>query len=155
MKPIFRCVAFFFIFYFSILSQPVKAQNNKRKLEKEISRIEQRLNQLTKAMVDADSSSLDEICCNELSYGHSSSVVDNKADFIKKLTSGKSDFTAINIFSNEITIKGSTAIVRHVLDAKTNDNGQPGEVKLHVLLVWHKEKKKWKLLSRQAVKIAK
>ncbi|MEQ1678647.1 MAG: hypothetical protein ABL876_18265 [Chitinophagaceae bacterium] len=44
-------------------------------------------------------------------------------------------------------------MVRHILNAKTNDGGKPGEVHLRVLLVWQKTGGKWVLLARQAVKM--
>jgi ketosteroid isomerase-like protein len=39
------------------------------------------------------------------------------------------------------------------LEAKTNDNGKPNDIKLLVLMVWQKQNKEWKLIARQAVKI--
>lgn len=44
------------------------------------------------------------------------------------------------------------AIVRHELDAKTNDEGKVGEAHLYVLLFWNKYENGWKLIARQAVK---
>lgn len=108
--------------------------------------------QLRKAMVDADSVMLDNLTMDELSYGHSGGHVDDKKEFIQKITSGKSDFVSINLSGQTITLSGKTAVVRHKLNAFTNDNGKPGEVHLLVLLVWQKTDGKWKLLARQAVK---
>lgn len=108
--------------------------------------------QLRKAMVDADSVMLDNLTMDELSYGHSGGHVDDKKEFVQKITSGKSDFISINLSEQTITLSGKTAVVRHKLNAFTNDNGKPGEVHLLVLLVWQKTDGKWKLLARQAVK---
>ena len=108
--------------------------------------------QLRKAMVAADSVMLDNLTMDELSYGHSGGHVDDKKEFIQKITSGKSDFLSINLSEQTITLSGKTAVVRHKLNAFTNDNGKPGEVHLLVLLVWQKTDGKWKLLARQAVK---
>ncbi|MCX6293318.1 MAG: hypothetical protein NT127_03340, partial [Sphingobacteriales bacterium] len=47
--------------------------------------------ELSKAMVNADSMLLDELTDNQLSYGHSSGAIENKKKFIHKLTSGSSD----------------------------------------------------------------
>lgn len=107
---------------------------------------------LKKAMIDADSSMLDKLTDEQLSYGHSGGTIDNKQEFITKIISGKSDFVSIELKDQSITISGKTAIVRHKLNAITNDNGKPGEVHLHVLLVWQKQHGEWKLLARQAVK---
>lgn len=109
--------------------------------------------QLRKAMVDADSVMLDKLTTDQLSYGHSSGHIDDKATFIQKIVSGKSDFVTLELPGQTVSISKNTAIVRHKLDAVTNDNGKPGEVHLAVLLVWQKQHSQWKLLARQAVKM--
>jgi len=107
---------------------------------------------LHKAMIDANKTELENLADDKLSYGHSSGHVDTKKEFVEKITSGRSDFVAIHTEDMSISVSGKTAIVRHVLRAKTNDNGKPGEVNLKVLLVWQKQHGSWKLLARQAVK---
>ncbi len=51
---------------------------------------------LKKAMIDADSISLDKLTTEQLSYGHSGGMVENKKEFIAKIISGKSDFVSID-----------------------------------------------------------
>lgn len=109
--------------------------------------------QLRKAMIDADSAMLDKLTAAQLSYGHSSGHIDDKAAFIQKIVSGKSDFVSMELPEQTISVSGSIAIVRHKLNAVTNDNGKPGEVHLAILLVWQKLHGEWKLLARQAVKL--
>ncbi|MCX6315779.1 MAG: nuclear transport factor 2 family protein [Bacteroidetes bacterium] len=109
---------------------------------------------LRSAMVDANKAKLEALTLPQLSYGHSSGHVDNRNTFIEKLVSGKSDFVSIELSEQTVTISGKTALVRHILRAKTNDDGKPGEVQLKVLLVWQKQKGQWKLLARQAVKFS-
>lgn len=109
--------------------------------------------QLRKAMVDADSVMLDKIISPQLSYGHSGGAIDDKNVFVQKIVSGKSDFVTMEFAGQTITVSKNTAIVRHKLNAITNDNGKPGEVHLAVLLVWQKLHGHWKLLARQAVKV--
>lgn len=108
--------------------------------------------QLRKAMVDGDKQALENMVMDELTYGHSGGHIEGKAEFVDKIVSGKSDFVTIDLSDQKIIIKGHTAIVRHTLNAKTNDGGKPGEVHLLVLLVWQKTGGHWKLLARQAVK---
>lgn len=107
---------------------------------------------LRKAMIDADSTMLDKLCFGGLSYGHSSGAVENKKEFISKIISGKSDFVSIDLSNQSVVVSGNTAVVRHKLDAVTNNDGKAGEVHLFVLLVWQKQHGDWKLLARQAVK---
>ncbi|MCD8740235.1 nuclear transport factor 2 family protein [Mucilaginibacter roseus] len=108
---------------------------------------------LYKAMVDADKAALNKLTAAELSFGHSSGKVEDKAAFMEALVSGKSDFTNITTSSQTITIANDVAIVRHILNGEILDGGKPGTVKLGILLVWKKQKKQWVLLARQAYKV--
>ena len=116
--------------------------------------VSEAVERLNKAMIDADQTILKEITSDSLSYGHSDGRVESKNDFVESLRSGKSDFITISLSEQTISISHDNAIVRHVLNGTTNDNGKPGTVRLKVLQVWQKEKGKWKLLARQAVKFA-
>jgi len=109
--------------------------------------------QLRKAMVDADKTVLENSVADQLSYGHSGGHIDDKKEFVEKIVSGKSDFVTIDLTEQTISISGKVAVVRHILTAKTNDGGKPADVHLRVLLVWQKKSGNWKLLARQAVKI--
>ncbi|RZK20420.1 MAG: nuclear transport factor 2 family protein [Pedobacter sp.] len=115
--------------------------------------VENAVNKLTKLMITPDSLALDKLVLNDLSYGHSSGKVETKQDFMTSLLSGSSDFVDINLTDQKVIVQNKTALVRHTLNAKTNDKNVPGTVKLHVLLIWSKEKAGWKLLGRQAVKV--
>lgn len=115
--------------------------------------VENAVNKLTKLMITPDSLALDKLILNNLSYGHSSGKIETKQQFMQSLLSGSSDFVDINLTDQTVTIQNKTALVRHTLNAKTNDKNVPGNVKLNILLVWSKEKAGWKLLGRQAVKV--
>ena len=115
--------------------------------------VENAVTLLTKLMVSPDSAALDKIVLNNLSYGHSSGKIQTKQEFMHSLLSGESDFVDINLTNQSVIIQNKTALVRHTLNAKTNDKNVPGNVKLYILLIWSKEKAGWKLLGRQAVKV--
>lgn len=115
--------------------------------------VEDAVNKLTKLMVTPDSLVLDKMILNNLSYGHSSGKIQTKQEFMHSLLSGESDFVDINLTDQTVTVQNKTALVRHTLNAKTNDKNVPGNVKLYILLIWSKEKTGWKLLGRQAVKV--
>lgn len=108
---------------------------------------------LTKAMIDGNKTALENISSDQLSYGHSSGKIQDKATFVNALVNGQSDFVTINLTDQTITVKDQTAIVRHKFSAQTNDGGKPGNVSLGIMLVWVKEKGEWKLLGRQAYKL--
>lgn len=104
-------------------------------------------------MIDPSKQQLEKLLVDSLSYGHSSGRIDSKQTFIESLLSGNSDFVSIDIRNQTVQVYYKTGIIRHNLSAVTNDNGNPGIVKLHVLTVWIKKGKRWLLASRQAVKI--
>lgn len=101
---------------------------------------------LTNGMLQGDQAVLNDLTAAELSYGHSSGVIEDKATFVDALVSRKSHFTEIDITDQSITIAGNTALVRHTLRGVVNG----ANVNLGILLVWQKQKGKWKLLARQA-----
>lgn len=108
----------------------------------------------TEAMINADKNLLEKYTSEKLSYGHSSGVVQNQNEFIEAITSGRSDFVTIDLTEQTISVSGKTAVVRHKLAATSNDGGKAGNVKLSILLIWQKQHGNWKLLARQAVKVA-
>ena len=114
--------------------------------------VEKAVEQLRLAMISGDSTQLRNLVSDRLSYGHSGGHVDDAAQFVEKIASGKSDFVTIELKNQTIDVKNSVAIVRHTLNATTNDGGKPSEVHLLVLMVWQKEKGVWKMIARQAVK---
>lgn len=111
------------------------------------------VDKLKNAMVSGERKALEEIAANDLSYGHSSGKLEDKATFVETIASGKSDFVSIDLKNQTVKITGKTAIVRHELHAKTNDGGKPGEVHIGIMLVWQKQGKDWKMLARQAYKL--
>ena len=137
-----------FLFVLTIFVNVIMAQSKEEKA------VAAAVETLRKAMIDGNQQALEAIAADQLSYGHSSGNVEDKKTFVATLTSGKSDFVTISLSNQTITVSGETAIVRHKLDATTNDNGQPGTVSLAILTVWQKHKGKWVMLARQAVKQA-
>jgi ketosteroid isomerase-like protein len=115
----------------------------------EVALVEATVEKLRKAMLAGDKASLEELAAAELSYGHSSGGIEDKAAFVEALVSGKSDFTRIDLSKQTVNIVGNIALVRHELHGEANDK----PVNIGVLLVWQKDKKDWKLLARQAFKL--
>ncbi|WP_020606598.1 nuclear transport factor 2 family protein [Spirosoma spitsbergense] len=109
--------------------------------------------QMRLLMINPDKAKLEALAADQLTYGHSTGKLENKAAFVEALISGASDFVSINLTDQTITIVDNTALVRHNLSADTLNNGKPGQAHLSVLLVWIKQKGNWQLLARQAVKI--
>lgn len=110
------------------------------------------IDQFRTAILESNTAQLQELLADELSYGHSDGHVEGKTDLITKLSNGTYSFLTMDLTAQTIKETGNIAIVRHELDAKTNDEGKPNEAHLYVLLVWSKSEEGWKLIARQAVK---
>jgi len=106
---------------------------------------------LRKAMIAADKSALEKLAAAELSYGHSSGRLENKAEFIDALVSGRSGFSAIELSGQTISVVDKVALVRHTFDATSRKDGS--KLKMAILTVWADQQSQWKLLARQAVRI--
>ena len=131
----------------SIIAAPVFAQS------KDEQAVASAVEALRKALIDPDKATLDALVLDELTYGHSSGKVQDKAAFEAALLDKSSDFVTIDLSDQTIKVIGNTAWVRHTLTATNNDGGKPGNAHLYVLLIWLKQKGQWRLLARQAVKI--
>ena len=71
------------------------------------------MEQLRKAMVDGNKVELEKLVAEKLSYGHSGGHVDDKNEFIDKLTTGKSDFVTIDLSEQTISISNAFDRERH------------------------------------------
>ncbi len=119
--------------------------------EKEVEKV---VEALRLAMIDPTAEGLKKITSTDLSYGHSSGLMENQAEFIGALVSVKSDFKSIALSDQSIVLTGKNiALVRHKLKGETLTAGAVGSINIGVLLVWSKEKGGWKLLARQAFKL--
>lgn len=127
----------------------IVACNNKK--DGESGGLTQALEEFREALINPNEQQLRALTSSQLSYGHSSGKLETQEEFISTLLSGRSDFVEVRTSEESVTSKGSAAIVRHRLDAATNDAGQTGTVSLLVMLVWIKENGTWKLLARQAL----
>ena len=131
---------------FVVISAPVFAQSRDEQS------VAAAVESLRKALIDPNKATLDALVLDDLTYGHSSGVIQDKAAFEEALLNKSSDFVTIDLSLQTIKVVGNTAWVRHILSATTNDGGKRGSTKLSVLLVWVKQKGVWRLLARQAVK---
>ena len=109
---------------------------------------------LTKAMLAADRAKLESLVSEQLSYGHSGGVVQDKKDFVEVIASKKSVYKSIELSKQTVDVAGNNAIVRHAWESESGTgDGKWNVSKIGVLQVWQKEGASWKLLARQAFKV--
>ena len=108
---------------------------------------------LTKAMLAADKAKLESLVADQLSYGHSSGTIQDKADFVNVIVSKKSVYKSIELSKQTVAVAGNDAIVRHAWESESGTgDGKWNVSKIGVLQVWQKQGGSWKLLARQAFK---
>jgi hypothetical protein len=102
------------------------------------------------AMISADKTMLGNLTAKELTYGHTTAVIENKATFIEVIVSGSTDYKTIDLSDQTIAIVDNIAIVRHTFIAEVVNKGNLQHPKLGVMQIWKKEHDKWVLLARQS-----
>jgi len=115
--------------------------------------IEKSIESLNKAMVLQDRQLLEKLTADELSYGHSTGLVENRKEFVNNVMSGPVKFVSINDSAQNMNRSGNIAIVRQFSFIKGTRNGEALDIKIGILMIWEKQGSLWKLLARQGFKI--
>jgi hypothetical protein len=108
---------------------------------------------LRAAMVEADRGRLDALTEAQLSYGHSAGAVEDKAQFIDVIVSGRTDYKTITLSDQTVAVAGDAAVVRHVFATDFESGGRPASARVGAMQVWRKRDGQWRLLARQAFRI--
>jgi hypothetical protein len=104
-------------------------------------------------MLTADRKLLEEICAEQLSYGHSNGKLQTKAEFIAGATDRKSTWKYITFSDQTIKVVGTSAIARNIFTGDVESEGKITPIKIGIVMVWQKQARHWKMLVRQAYKI--
>lgn len=109
---------------------------------------------LRKALLAADKAQLEQLAAAQLSYGHSDGRVQTKAQFIDGVMTRKAVVKSLSFPELTVAVAGDAAIARHIYASESETDGKPNSVRIGVLEVWQKQDGSWKLLARQAYKLA-
>ena len=101
-------------------------------------------------MLAADKAGLEALVADQLSYGHSGGVVQDKAAFVDVIASKKTVYKSIVLSDQTVAVVGPNAIVRHAWLGESESGGKSNVSKIGILQVWQKQGADWKLLARQA-----
>ena len=103
-----------------------------------------------------DSMTIEDLFAKKASYGHSGGKIETREEAITGITKNTSFYTDTAVSNIKVIVyDDDAAIVRYLF--KANEHKADGTVvplNLTIMLVWVKEKKKWRLLGRQAVKLS-
>jgi hypothetical protein len=111
------------------------------------------LKEFHQSLVKRNTVSINQQTDKALSYGHSNGWVETKAELIKNLETGYTDYKSIKEDSLQVTINENLAHARFVGDYEVSLKcGEPVIYHLKVLEVWVRKGKRWLLFARQAVR---
>jgi ketosteroid isomerase-like protein len=103
-----------------------------------------------------DSLTLEDLFAKKATYGHSHGNLQTREQAITGISKNKSKYTDTSVSILQVLIEDDVAIVRHLFKAKENKaDGTVTPLNFTMMLVWVKEKKKWRLMGRQAVSLDK
>jgi ketosteroid isomerase-like protein len=105
------------------------------------------------AMLKKDKAVFEKVLHPDLTYGHSSGVLETKAQAIDHVINGGGTYTAINLTDTKVVVHGNTALVTGKAEyhERTKEN-KDTTANLVVLSVWLKGPKGWQMIARQATK---
>ena len=116
--------------------------------------VKQNVEALREALLKADKAQLERLTAEQLSYGHSDGRVQNKAEFIDGVMTRKATVKSLNFPDLKTAVAGDAAIARHLYESESELDGKTTNIKIGALEVWQKQGGNWKLLARQAYKLA-
>lgn len=100
-----------------------------------------------------DSIMLEELFARKATYGHSSGKIEDRDEAIAVASKNKSVYRDTAISNLAVLLKDEVAIVRYLFKANENKpDGSVSPLNLNIMQVWVKERGKWRLMGRQAVK---
>jgi hypothetical protein len=103
------------------------------------------------ATLAADPARLDAIYSDQLHYAHSNGIVDTKTSFVESLTSGRSDYQAVD-YVQRVFVPAGPGIVLMTGRARIRIGGADGGrlIDLNYLAVWREEGGRWRFFAWQS-----
>ena len=108
---------------------------------------------LKQAMMKKDAAGLQKYLHEDLTYSHSSALLQNKAD-VMKATMGATTIEAMDFSDVTVRVYGTTALIRANVDMRNSTGGKSTTSHINVLFVWLKGPGGWQLVGRQATQVS-
>ncbi|MBM3406667.1 MAG: nuclear transport factor 2 family protein [Betaproteobacteria bacterium] len=105
------------------------------------------------ALVNKDFASLANLLGEDLLYVHSSAVAEDKALYLKKLTDGLYDYSALKSLRRSHRVLGDIVLVDGDLEIHVRVSGADKVVNSRYLQVWARRAGGWKMVSWQSTPI--
>ncbi|MDQ3279290.1 MAG: nuclear transport factor 2 family protein [Bacteroidota bacterium] len=102
-----------------------------------------------------DSLLLEDLFAKNATYGHSGGKIETREEAIAAISKNKSVYVDTAVSNIKVVMNDDVAIVRHLFKANEKKlDGTVSPLNFTMMLVWVKQKGKWRLMGRQAVKLS-
>lgn len=102
-----------------------------------------------------DRATVEDLFAKKLTYGHSGGKIETREEAIAGITGNKSTYSDTAVRNIQVIFEDDVAIVRYLFKAKESKaDGTVSQLNFTMMLVWVKEKGKWRLMGRQAVRLS-
>jgi ketosteroid isomerase-like protein len=100
-----------------------------------------------------DLEALGKLLADDLTYTHSTGVLETKAVFLDSLKSGKLQFKKIEPADLQVRVYGTTAVINGTAKLSVVSDGQPKEVHARFTDVWVSHGGRWQMVAWQSTKL--
>ena len=104
------------------------------------------------ALLKKDGAALARLYHEDIRYGHSSGLVEDKKTAVNHIVTSKADYASVDLIDTKITVHGNFALVNGRVNYKQVTDGKANDVKLHVLHVWVRTPQGWQMIGRQSTR---
>lgn len=109
---------------------------------------------LYQAMIALDYAALADLLSEDLSYIHSTGVVESKAAYLDGLRDGLYEYASVTRVDSKTSVYPGVAFTTGMIDMDVGAKGSAKNViRLQHVLIWREEAAVWRLLLRQATRI--
>jgi hypothetical protein len=104
------------------------------------------------AMVKGDRAVLEKLLADDLTYTHSTALLETKEQFIKSVTSGNIDYVSIvpSASDSKVRVNGNTAIVNGLAAVNVIDTGKDRKIRIRYTTVYTNRGGAWLLQAWQS-----
>jgi len=100
-----------------------------------------------------DLDALGKLLADDLTYSHSTGVLETKEAFLASLKSGKLQFKKIEPADLQVRVYDKTAVINGTAKISVVSEGQPKDISLRFTDVWVNRAGKWQMVAWQSTKL--
>ena len=105
------------------------------------------------ALVNDDFAALDRLLSDDLTYAHSSTLLENKVEYLASLRTGELKYTSLVHESQQVRPYGDMAVLTGLSTVQALSHGKPGTVKLRFLIVYVQRRGQWAMVAWQSTRL--